>query len=79
MIPEKITFRLGHLAGPLGEWCDKHQIKPSEAARQAVAAMLGVDAPEMQVGNPNAAEQAIAANAARWKPKRKTRKKRAKE
>jgi hypothetical protein len=32
MIPEKITFRLGHLAGPLGQWCDKHQIKPSEAA-----------------------------------------------
>ena len=76
MIPEKITFRLCHLAGPLGEWCDKHQIKPSEAARQAVAAMLGVDAPEMPVGNPDAGETLAAK---RWKPKRKTRKKRAKE
>jgi hypothetical protein len=41
--------------------------------------MLGVDAPEMTVGNPNAAEQAIAANAARWKPKRKKQSKRRKE
>lgn len=76
MIPEKITFRLGHLAGPLGEWCDKHQIKPSEAARRAVAAMLGVDAPEMPVGNPDAGETLAAQ---RWKPKRKKRSKRSKE
>ena len=79
MIPEKLTVRLGDLRQPLEVWCDEHHQKPSEAVRLAVAAMLGVDAPEMTVGNPTIADQAIAANAARWKPKRKTRKKRAKE
>lgn len=79
MIPEKLTVRLGDLRQLLEVWCDEHQKKPSEAVRLAVAAMLGVDAPEMTVGNPTIADQAIAANAARWKSKRKTRKKRAKE
>ena len=79
MIPEKLTVRLGDLRQPLESWCDEHEQKPSEAVRIVVAAMLGVDAPEMTVGNPNAAEQAIAANAARWKPKRKKQSKRRKE
>lgn len=70
-IPEKITFRLGHLAEPLGQWCDKHQIKPSEAARRAVASMLGAEAPEMQVGNPDAGRTLAAL---RWQSKFKKRK-----
>ena len=78
-IPEKLTVRLGGLRQPLAAWCDQHQQKPSESVRIAVAAMLGVDAPEMPVGNPNASKQALAANAARWKQKRKTRKKRSKK
>lgn len=79
MIPEKLTVRLGDLRQPLEAWCDEHKQKPSEAVRRAVAAMLGVDAPEMAVGNPNVADQAIAANQARWKPKRKKQSKRRKE
>lgn len=73
MIPEKITFRLGALSGPLGKYCDKHGITPSDAVRQAVAAMLGVEPPEMQIGNPTIGDQAQAAANARWKPKRKRR------
>lgn len=69
-IPEKFTVRLGDLRKPLEAWCDEHQQKPSEAVRLAVAAMLGVDAPEMTVGNPTIAEQSVAANAARWKKKK---------
>lgn len=77
-VPEKITFRLGDLARPLGEWCDANGKTPSEASRMAVAAMLGVDTPDMPEGNPDASrETAIAANAARWKKKTKpARKKR---
>ncbi len=66
MIPEKITFRLGHLAGPLSEWCAENNQTPSEAARTAIAQLLHLDPPAMPVGNPHAAEQAKAANAARW-------------
>jgi hypothetical protein len=65
-IPEKLTVRLGDLRQPLEAWCDEHQQKPSEALRIAVATMLGVDPPEMLLGNPVIAEQAAAANAARW-------------
>jgi hypothetical protein len=73
--PKKpISLRLGSLAEPLAEWCDKHSTTPSEASRIAIAAMLGVDAPEMPVGNPSIAEQAAAANQARWTPKRKSQK-----
>jgi hypothetical protein len=78
-IPEKLTVRLGDLRQPLEAWCDEHQQNPSEAVRLAVAAMLGVDAPEMTVGNPTIADQAIAANQARWKPNRKKRSGRRKE
>ena len=73
MVPEKFTVRLGDLRRPLEAWCDRHGVSPSTATRSALAAMLGVEAPEMVVGNPNAAAQAVAANAARWKSKRKKR------
>jgi len=73
MIPSKITFRLGHLAEPLGRWCDEHDTTPSEATRQAVAQMLGVDAPDMQPGNPDIAEQASAGAKARWGRRRRKR------
>lgn len=75
-----ISFRPGSLAGPLREWCDKHGETPSNAIRIALAKLLRTDTPEMLVGNPNVAEQAVAANAARWQKKKSTkRKKRRKE
>lgn len=73
MIPQKITFRLGDLAGPLGEYCDARGVTPSDAVRLAVAKMLGVKPPEMIPGNPDIGEQAQAGAAARWKPKRRRR------
>lgn len=77
---KKISFRAGPLWGPLLDWCDKHQKTPSDACRIALAKMLKEDVPEMPEGNPNASrDTAIAANAARWKPKRKHRKKRSPE
>ena len=71
---DRITFRLGPLAGPLAAYCEKNCTTPSDVIRAALAKRLGVDAPEMPQGNPDIAEQAAAGAAARWKAKRKRRK-----
>jgi hypothetical protein len=67
---DRITFRLGPLAGPMAAYCEKHGITPSEAIRLAVARLLRVDAPTMTPGNPSIGEQAEAGAKARWKRKR---------
>lgn len=53
MIPDKITFRLGDLAGPMSARIERTQETPSEYLRRVVAADLGVVPPEMrgQVAN----------------------------
>ena len=71
---DRITFRLGPLAGPMAAYCERHGCTPSEAIRKAVARLLHVEAPEMPPGNPAIGEHAEAGAAARWKPKRKGRK-----
>ena len=71
---DRITFRLGPLAGPLAAYCEQHGTTPSDVIRAALAKRLGVNAPEMPQGNPGIAEQAAAGAAARWKAKRKRRK-----
>ena len=71
---DRITFRLGPLAGPLAAYCEQHGTTPSDVIRAALAKRLGVNAPEMPQGNPDIAEQAAAGAAARWKAKRKRRK-----
>jgi hypothetical protein len=68
---DRITFRLGPLAGPLAAYCEKHGITPSDAIRLAVSRLLRVKAPEMPPGNPAIGEQAEAGAAARWGAKRK--------
>jgi len=70
---DRITFRLGPLAGPMAAYCEKHGTTPSEAIRLALSRLLRVDAPEMTPGNPDIGKQAEAGAAARWK-KRKRRK-----
>lgn len=67
---DRITFRLGSLAGPLAAYCKKHGTTPSDAIRLAVAKMLRVKVPDMPMGNPAIAEQAEAGAAARWKRRR---------
>lgn len=74
MTGDRITFRLGPLAGPLAAYCEKHGTTPSDVIRATLARRLGVDAPDMPQGNPDIAEQAAAGAAARWKAKRKRRK-----
>lgn len=69
---DRVTFRLGPLAGPLATYCDKHGVAPSEAIRLALAKLLRVKAPEMTPGNPAIGEQAEAGAAARWKRRRRT-------
>jgi len=71
---DRVSFRLGPLAGPLEAYCENHGTTPSEAIRLAVSRLLRVKAPEMPVGNPAIREQAQAGALARWKPKRKGRK-----
>lgn len=51
-IPEKLTVRLGALREPLAAYCAEHDLAPSQAVREAVAAMLGEDEPDMKPGNP---------------------------
>ena len=70
---DRITFRLGPLAGPLAAYCEKHGTTPSDVIRAALAKRLGVKAPEMPQGNPDIAKQAAAGAAARWQAKRKLR------
>jgi hypothetical protein len=67
---DRVTFRLGPLAGPLAAYCEKHGTTPSDAIRLAVAKLLRVAAPEMPMGNPAIGEQAEAGAAARWKRRR---------
>jgi len=69
MLPEKISFRPGDLAGPMAERIDATQETPSEYLRRVVAADLGVDAPAMR-GNVAYLKQF--ANPKKRKPKRKT-------
>jgi hypothetical protein len=64
---DRITFRLGPLAGPLAAYCEKHRTTPSDAIRVALAKMLRVKVPKMPPGNPAIGEQADAGAAARWK------------
>jgi hypothetical protein len=71
---DRITFRLGPLAGPMAAYCERHGITPSEAIRKAVARLLHVEAPEMPQGNPGIGDLAADGAAARWKAKRKGRK-----
>ena len=71
---DRITFRLGPLAGPLADYCEKHGTTPSEAIRLALSRLLRVEMPEMTPGNPDIGERAKAGAAARWKRNRKRRK-----
>lgn len=68
---DRISCRLGLLAGPLATYCQKHGTTPSDVIRAALAKRLGVDAPEMPQGNPGIAEQASVGADARWKAKRR--------
>ena len=71
MIPAKISFRPGDLAGPMGERIGETGETPSAYLRRVVAADLGADPPEMR-GNLATLKQF----ASKRKPKRrKTRRK----
>lgn len=70
---DRVTLRLGPLAGPMAAYCEKHGTTPSQAIRLALSRLLRVEAPEMLPGNPAINEQAAAGAAARWKPKKKRR------
>jgi hypothetical protein len=59
MIPEKMTLRLGDLRQPLEDWCNKHNVSPSEAMRTALASMLGVEPPAMDGNLANLKQYAI--------------------
>jgi hypothetical protein len=48
MIPEKISFRPGNLAGPMGERITDTGETPSAYMRRVVAADLGTETPEMR-------------------------------
>jgi len=67
---QRVTFRLGPLAGPMAAYCQKHGTTPSEVIRLALSRLLRVEAPEMTPGNPDIGEQAQAGAAARWNRKR---------
>jgi len=67
---QRVTFRLGPLAGPMAAYCQKHGTTPSQVIRLALSRLLRVEAPEMTPGNPDIGEQAQAGAAARWKRKR---------
>jgi hypothetical protein len=67
---DRITFRLGSLAGPLADYCERHGTTPSDAIRLAVSRLLRVEAPEMD-GHVEAIQRV---NAAKRSAKRNRRK-----
>ena len=67
---DRITIRLGPLAGPMAAYCEKHGTTPSDAIRLALSRLLRVEAPEMD-GHIEAIQRV---NAAKRAAKRKGRK-----
>ena len=53
MIPEKISFRPGLLAGPMGLKIKSTGETPSKYLRRLVAEDCGTNPPKMVAGNPN--------------------------
>lgn len=51
-LPEKLTFRLGTLAGVVAAKLKRTGETPSEYLRRLIATDCGVDPPEMKEGNP---------------------------
>jgi len=68
-IPDKITFRPGNLAGPMGERITETGETPSAYLRRVVAADLGTEPPEMR-GNLATLKQFTSKEP---KPKRRTK------
>lgn len=68
---DPMSLRLGPLAEPIIGAAEAASQTPSEWIRAACAEKLGVDPPEMAAGNPGAAAQSAAANAARWRKKKR--------
>jgi hypothetical protein len=66
-IPEKLTVRLGDLRQPLEAWCTEHGQSPSNAARQAIATLLGVEPPEIIHGNMDIAKHSAEGGRAKGK------------
>lgn len=53
IMPEKLTFRPGHtIAIELIKWCCEHDVTPSDAIREALSDMFGLEKPEMERGRP---------------------------
>ena len=46
----KLSIVLDSLSKPLIAWCDKHGVTQSNAVRQALATMLGVEVPTVKEG-----------------------------
>jgi hypothetical protein len=69
-VSDRVTVRLGDLAGLLAEWCERHGQTPSEATRTALARMLRAEAPAMDGREENMRR----INAAKRTAKRKRRK-----
>jgi hypothetical protein len=78
ILPEKLSFRPGELAGPMEDRLNQLGKTPSEYIRWLIASDLGVDAPDMPRGNPDAAAQAEMASKAAAAKKRKAKKKKRK-
>lgn len=71
---EILSIRLGSLAAPLTAAAEAAGKPRGKIVREAIAAYLAVDEPELAVGNPNLAEQSAAGVAARWGKRRKRKK-----
>ena len=66
-LPDRVTFRLGELKGPLQELLAETGQTPSDFMREILAEALGEKAPEMKPGNPAIGEQAAKGGRAKAK------------
>lgn len=65
--PQKISLVLGPLSAPLAKAATANGHTLSEEIRQRLAISLGVEAPDVRVGNPEIGSMSAAALRKRWK------------
>ena len=47
MESDRLTIRIGPLAGPLAAYCEQHEISASQLVRRLLAERLGVEEPKL--------------------------------
>ena len=76
MESDRLTIRLGPLAGPLAAYCEQHEISASQLVRRLLAERLGVEEPKLPANGLETLtreQKAAAAKLGGWRNRRNRR------